>query len=114
MGQVALLEAGCVEYTAMTDQLAENSVRTYHLPPEGFGRAGRKLLGQRVVLSVGVIAIVFAVQYKEFGDSWKGSSILSILAPIVVMVVMFGALAIGTANASRRNGNEETCDLDKY
>jgi hypothetical protein len=87
----------------MTDQLAENSVRTYHLPPEGLGRVLRKLLGQRVVLSIGVIAIVFSVQYKEFGGSWKGSSISSILAPILVMVVVFGSLATGTVNGLKRS-----------
>jgi hypothetical protein len=37
----------------MENQLAKNSVRTYHLAPEGFGAARNKLLRQRMALFAG-------------------------------------------------------------
>jgi hypothetical protein len=87
----------------MTAQLGENSVRTYHLASDGFAVAQRKLLVQRIVMFVGVAMFLFAVQYKEFGDSWKGGSIASILAPILVMFLVFSALAFGTVRGLKRS-----------
>jgi hypothetical protein len=87
----------------MAGQLASNSVRTYHLAPEGFGAARNKLLRQRVVLFAGLVALIFAVQYKEFSENWRQGSIASLLPALLVLLIVFGALARGVMKGVKRN-----------
>jgi len=87
----------------MVNQLAPNSVRTYRLAPEGFGAARNKLLRQRLVLFSGLVAFLFVVQYKEFGDTWRQGTIASLLPALFVVLVVLGALVFGTMKGIKRN-----------
>jgi len=87
----------------MANQLAPNSVRTYHLAPEGFGAARNRLLRQRVVLFAGIVVFLAAVQYKEFGDSWRERSTSSLLPALFFILVIFGALVRGLMKGVKRN-----------
>src|SRR5882724_10366375 len=87
----------------MTNQLAPNSVRTYHLAPEGFGAARNRLLRQRVVLFAGIAVFLVAVQYKEFGDSWRERPISSLLPALFFILIIFAALVRGLMKGVKRN-----------
>jgi hypothetical protein len=87
----------------MSGQLAPNSVRAYHLAPEGFGAARNKLLRQRVVLFAGLVVFLIAVQYKEFGDYWRQGSIASLLPALFVLLIVLGALVFGVMKGVKRN-----------
>jgi hypothetical protein len=87
----------------MVNQLAPNSVRTYHLAPEGFGAARNKLLRQRISLFAGLVVFLLAVQYKEFGDNWRQGPITSLLSALVVILIVLGALVRGVFKGVKRN-----------
>ena len=77
----------------MANQLAENSVRTYHLAPEGFKATRNRLLKQKIVLLAGVILFALFLSNKMFGESWRRDSLASFLPTILFLVIISGALA---------------------
>jgi hypothetical protein len=87
----------------MESQLAPNSVRTYRLAPEGFIAARNKLLRQKAFLFAGLVGVLFAVQYKEFGDNWRQGSIASLLPAFFAALVVSGALVVGVRKGLKRN-----------
>ena len=87
----------------MGSQLAQNSVRTYRLAPEGFVAARNKLLRQKAVLFAGLVGVLFAVQYKEFGDNWRQGSIASLLPAFLAALLVIGALVVGVRKGLKRN-----------
>jgi hypothetical protein len=87
----------------MANQLAPNSVKTYRLAPEGFAAARNKLFRQKGVLFAGLVLFLFAVQYKEFGDSWRKGSIAALLPALVFVLIILGALVLGAMKGVKRN-----------
>lgn len=87
----------------MPNQLAPNSVRTYHLSPEGYTTARNKVLRQSVVVFAGTILFALVLAYKMFGQTWHRDSIASLLPTIVFVLVIFGALASGLRKGLKRN-----------
>ena len=87
----------------MPNQLAANSVRTYHLATEGFSAASSELLGQRAGLLIGVVAFLLVLQYKEFGDNWRSGSIVSFLPSLFLILFLLGAMVPGVRNGLKRN-----------
>jgi hypothetical protein len=73
------------------------------LAPEGFGAARNRLLRQRLLLFAGVAVFLVAVQYKEFGDSWRQGLIASLLPALFVILIVFGALVRGVMKGIKRN-----------
>jgi hypothetical protein len=78
----------------MAAELAEHSVRTYRLSPEGFSEAGRKLLWQRVMTLVGVALVVFSVYFKEFGNSWPSFSTASLVEAALLLLFVYCVIAL--------------------
>jgi hypothetical protein len=86
----------------MPNQLAQNSVRTYHLPPEGYTQARNKVLRYSVVLFSGTILFALVLAYKMFGQTWNPNSIASLSPAVVFVLLVFGALALGLRKGIRR------------
>jgi hypothetical protein len=86
----------------MENQLSPNSVRTYHLAPEGFAAARNKLVRQKAVLFAGIVVFLLVFQYKQFQD-WRGDSIASLIPAVVVIVIIFSALAVGVKKGTKLN-----------
>jgi hypothetical protein len=87
----------------MPHQLAENSVRTYHFPPEEYVTARNKLLKQRAVVFAGIILFVFVLAYKMFGEILHEDSIASLLPPIVFALIVSGMLVMGVQKGIKRH-----------
>jgi hypothetical protein len=87
----------------MESQLAPNSVRTYHLAPEGFNSARNKLLRQRIVLFSGIVVFLFAFQSREFGDNWRQGSIAPLVPAVFVIFLVLGGLAFGVKRGVKQN-----------
>lgn len=86
----------------MANQLAPNSVKTYHLAPEGFAAARNKLVGQRAVLFAGIVVFLLVLQYKEFRQDWRWDSTATLI-PAFVIVIILGALAVGAKKGIKLN-----------
>jgi hypothetical protein len=87
----------------MTNQLAEDSVRTYHLASEGFAAARNRLLRQRAVLFVGILLFLLGFTYKEFHETWRPNSIASFLPALFVVLILLVAIAFGLRKGIKRN-----------
>jgi len=87
----------------MANQLAENSVRTYHLAPEGFAAARNRLLKQRALLFVGIVLFMLVFAYKAFHETWRPDSIASFLPGIFVVLILLVALANGLRKGIKQN-----------
>jgi hypothetical protein len=87
----------------MPNQLAQNSVRTYHLAPEGFTAARNRLLRQRIALFAGIILFLIVLACKEFGETWQRDSVASLLPTFLFVLIVLGALAVGLRKGNRRN-----------
>ena len=87
----------------MESQLAPNSVRTYHLAPEGFAAARNKLFRQKAALFAGILLFLFVVQYKVFGDSWRRGPIISLLPALFALLITLAALVFGVMRGIKRN-----------
>ena len=70
----------------MAAELAEHSVRTYRLSPEGFSATSRKLLWQRVITLFGITLIVFSMYFKEFGNGWPSLSTASAVEAALLLL----------------------------
>jgi len=87
----------------MPNQLAPNSLKTYHLAPEGFTAARNRLLRQRIAIFAGIILFLPLLAYKEFGETWQRDSVASFLPTLLFVLIVFGALAVGLRKGIRRN-----------
>jgi hypothetical protein len=86
----------------MPDQLAQNSVRTYHLPPEGYMATRNKVLKLSIVASAGPILFALFLAYKMFGQTWHRNSIASLLSTVIFVLIIFGATALGLRKGMKR------------
>jgi len=87
----------------MAAQLAPNSVKTYHLAPEGFVAARNKLLRQKAAFFAGILVFLFVVQYRVFGDSWRQDSIASLFPALFAFFITLAALVFGVIRGIKRN-----------
>jgi hypothetical protein len=87
----------------MPNQLAPNSVRTYHLPPEAYATARNKVLRQIAVVFAGMVLFALVLAYKMFGQTWHQNSIASLLPTIVFVLLFSGALVAGFRKGIKRN-----------
>jgi hypothetical protein len=87
----------------MAAQLASNSVKTYHLAPEGFAAARNKFLRKSAVFYIGILLFLLVLEYREFGDSWKRGSIVLLFPLLLIISFIFSAMAIGVKKGVKRN-----------
>lgn len=85
------------------NQLAPNSLRTYHLSPAGFITVRNKVLRQSLVIFAGTILFALVLAYRMFGQTWHRDSIASLLPTIVLVLIVCGALAGGSRKGMKRN-----------
>lgn len=83
----------------MPNQPAPNTVRTYHLSPEGYTAARNKVLRLSLVVLAGAILFALVLVYKMFGQTWHRDS----LPAVVGVLIVFGALALGLRKGIKRN-----------
>jgi hypothetical protein len=87
----------------MPNQLATNSVRTYHLAPEGFKAARNKLLKQKIAFFVAIVLFLLFLAYRLFGETWQRDSVASVLPTVIFVLSISGALAVGVWRGAKRN-----------
>jgi hypothetical protein len=87
----------------MPNNLAPNSVRTYHLALEGFRAARNRLLKQKIAVFVAIFLFLLALAYREFGETWQRDSVVSLIPTFVFLLIVSGALAVGFRKGIKRN-----------
>jgi protein-S-isoprenylcysteine O-methyltransferase Ste14 len=92
----------------MPNQLAPNSVRTYHLSPEGYAATRKILFLQCGAIFGGIGLFLLGSAYKGLGGSWRGDATAGFLPMVFCLVLVSVLLAIGLWIGMKRS--RETWD----
>ena len=84
-------------------ELSPNSVRTYHLAPEGYIGARKKLLGQRAILLVGIVIFASVFIFHQADFKWRSGSLASLAPYFILIAVLAGALGSGIIKGMKKN-----------
>jgi hypothetical protein len=77
-------------------------MRTYHPAPDKFDAARKRLFWQRGSLFAGIAVFLIFFQYKQFGDTWRHGSIISLLPLAVVILFLLSSIAYSFMKAQKR------------
>jgi hypothetical protein len=92
-----------VDSASMAAELAPNSVKTYHLAPEGFNVVRKKLLRQRSILASGIIVFTTVIVFRQSDFDLNKPSLVSLTPYFIVMVILIGALTSGLIKGMKKN-----------
>src|SRR5260370_40510728 len=92
-----------VESAFMMAELAPNSVRTYHLAPQGFNVARKKLLRQRAIIFIGILVFAMVITFRQADIDWQRVSLEALAPYFILTMFLIGALATGLIKGMKQN-----------